>query len=310
MSRRGADAGVVRRHPSAPVTTGLRNRLPCAAVTAGMTGRLGRRGGAAIVLAVALTAVLGSCGDTEDAARGRFEPAVPGELRVAADLPAPGYWDDDGFERGIAEALAERFGLRLVVVDVAFAEIAAGELGGADLALAQLSVTDDREGALDFSIPYDETSPTVLGRADDEIADLATARDRTWAVVDGTLYVDDVAEVIRPDRAPLVVTDDPSAASLVRNGEVDAALLDTASAAALAAESAPGIRLGALARLGRTDTVAAGLPEGSPNRVALDAALRALIADGTVDDLRDRLWTRIGLDPDDLPVIRVRVTPR
>jgi ABC-type amino acid transport substrate-binding protein len=74
-----------------------------------------------------------------------FVPATPGTLIVAtAFLPAPGFWDGtprvSGFEAALAKELAEGLKLKAVAVkQVPFTALAAGELGGADIALSQLA---------------------------------------------------------------------------------------------------------------------------------------------------------------------------
>ena len=69
-------------------------------------------------------------------------------LTVATTLPAPGFWEGDdvtivggGYEWGLARSLADEFDLDLKVIDVPFADIVAGQLEGADMALAQIEFT-------------------------------------------------------------------------------------------------------------------------------------------------------------------------
>src|SRR3954471_18558430 len=105
-----------------------------------------------LVLAVVAVAAAAACSDSTSIARQDFTPRTPGQLTVATSLPAPGFWDGTavgeltgGFEDGIARALADRFDLRLEVVDVPFERIVAGDLGGADMALAQITITPARD---------------------------------------------------------------------------------------------------------------------------------------------------------------------
>ena len=109
----------------------------------------------AFALAIALLLTFSACAAAKQTAAGDFEPASPGHLTVATDLPAPAFWSGDdpkrvdgGFEWGIAHDLADAFDLDLTVVDVPFGDIIAGKLHGADLALAQVSITKrTREGS-------------------------------------------------------------------------------------------------------------------------------------------------------------------
>ena len=113
-----------------------------------------------VALAVAASLAV-ACSDSSSIAGQDFTPHVAGRLTVATSLPAPGFWDGatvgelhGGFEDGIARALAERFHLRLEVVDVPFERIVTGDLGGADMALAQITVTAQRSDVVEFSDPY------------------------------------------------------------------------------------------------------------------------------------------------------------
>src|SRR3954468_11029331 len=106
------------------------------------------------VLALSLSAAalaLSACAGDRGAAGSTFEPVKSGVLTVAtAFLPAPGFWEGtpptDGFEAGLADALAERLGLdRVEVVQVSFTDIVEGRLGGADIALSQITPTHERD---------------------------------------------------------------------------------------------------------------------------------------------------------------------
>lgn len=252
------------------------------------------------------------CGDDGDAAGEPFTPAHDGTLTVAtAVVPAPGFWDggDDGpptrgFEARLAQALADRFGLDDVsVVVVPFADIAGGDLGGADIALTQMTPTEERERDVDFTTPYLTTPPGVLVARDGEGAGARDAEDLQalrWVVVRSTTLAGVVEDRIRPDRTPVEVDDRPTALEQVSGGEADALLLDLAVAQGLAEDRALGFEVAG--QLTGDEGLAVVLPEGSDNREAVDSAVRAFKADGTIDDLVDR-W--LGGDADDVPLIRV-----
>ena len=98
-------------------------------------------------------------------------------LTVATTLPAPGFWEGDdvtivggGYEWGLARSLADEFDLDLKVIDVPFADIVAGRLEGADMALAQIEFTKERGEVLDFSLPYFASDFGVLMLAGERLA--------------------------------------------------------------------------------------------------------------------------------------------
>lgn len=150
-----------------------------------------RRFAVMVVAALLLAAVASGCGiSLPSEASGTFTPRHAGALTVATTLPAPGFWEGSsaatvhgGFEYGIAQEMARRFHLdRVRVVDEPFTGITGGSLaGGADLALAQVTITAERERRERFSIPYWDANLGVLVRPGTEVPDLATARARHWA---------------------------------------------------------------------------------------------------------------------------------
>jgi polar amino acid transport system substrate-binding protein len=266
----------------------------------------------AVVVLCAVVALAAACSDSQDAASPTFVPRVEGELLVAAALPAPGFWDgespeevDAGFEFALARQFADEFGLELRIVDVPFERIAAGDLGGADLAIAQISVTDDREELVDFSLPYLTVDATVLAPAGSEVADLYEARGLRWVALTGSTQADLLDEVVRPDDDVLLVPTEVEAAAAVLSGDADAALVDAPSALLAAGADA---RLEAVARFATREHYGVALPDPAPsgNLEVVDLVLRRLAADGTLDDLVDDLADALGGDPDDLPVIRAR----
>jgi polar amino acid transport system substrate-binding protein len=271
----------------------------------------------ALAIAVAL-APISACSDAGNAAQTSFEPLDDGILRVATALPAPGFWDgsepssvDGGFEWELAQMLAERFGLQLDVVAVPFAQLDAGDLGGADLAIAQITATAERDERVDFSIGYYDTAIGVLAGNGASIADLREARDLRWAVVEGSTEQDFLDEVVMPSIPPLVVADETEASAAVAEGRVDAGLADLATGLVIAGES-PELELVAqfVTRQSYAVALPAANPETTANRDAVDTALRALAADGTLDDLAERwLEPRFERSPDGVPVIIAR-TPR
>jgi polar amino acid transport system substrate-binding protein len=250
-----------------------------------------------LIVACALAALLAAaCGvDTTSSAAGSFTPRTPGVLTVVtSEVPRPGFWEGTpehvtgGFEFELAKRLADRFGLKTVRVETQkFNRIVHGLLKGADLALDLLTPTARRARWLTFTSSYLDAAPTVLARAGTSVPDLATAQGLRWGAVRGTTFVEITRTMIRPDRLVRIY---PSTSDLVlalESGEVDAGLLDLPLAVVTAARSAG--RLHAAAQLPDSELIAAALPRGSSNGQAIDSAIRAFSANGTIDRLL-RVW--------------------
>jgi ABC-type amino acid transport substrate-binding protein len=272
----------------------------------GSTPRLRRSGSVALFAAVWCATVLTACGSTSTAAGQEFEPGTDGVLTVAtATLPAPGFWGGsaadepgEGFEASLAEELADELGLdRVRVVQVPFADIAAGDLGGADVALTQMTPTDERNEVVDFTRPYLESPPAVLVRTGVEARDAFELRELRWVVVEVSTLTERVVDEIRPDTDVTTVEKRADALDLLRAGRADAFLTDLPIAQGIA-QSEPKV-FEVAGQLSGPEGLAVVLPDRSSNLQITDSAVRRLVADGTVDDLRDR-W----FGDADIPLIR------
>jgi polar amino acid transport system substrate-binding protein len=245
---------------------------------------------AAPLIAVALAAA--GCSIEQSAAGPTFVPAHRGVLTVAtAFIPAPGFWEGNpptnGFEAGLARALAHRLGVSKVrVVQVPFAQIVRGRLDGADLALSQLTPTSERERWLDFTTPYLTSQPGVLARKGLRATDLRGLRSLHWVVSSVSTLTPIVMHRIRPKTAPVVTEDRAEALRILRAGGAEALLLDLPVAIGLA-RSDPR-RFEVLGQLSGGEGLAAALPAGSGNEEIVDSAIRGLEANGTIDRLESR----------------------
>jgi ABC-type amino acid transport substrate-binding protein len=257
----------------------------------------------ACLAAVALTCCC-ACSAKESAAGASFKSATPGALRVAtAFLPAPGFWEGRpptrGFEAGLAIALAHKLGLeRVEVVQVPFAQIVQGKLRGADIAISQLTPTDERKKHVDFSDAYLSSPPGVLLRNGVNAIDVHELQRLRWVVSSASTLTPTVTHRIRPDRDPIVVVDRSQALRVLREGRADALLLDLPVALGLARAQPQLFHVAA--QLDGEEDLAAALPRGSPNDEVVDTEIRALIADGTVSRLASH-W--LGKSAEDIPLI-------
>jgi ABC-type amino acid transport substrate-binding protein len=263
------------------------------------------------VVAVVLMVGAGCGASSRTGSTGSFKPAHSHTLTVAtAFLSAPGFWEGElpapsgGFERDLAHALAQRFGLASVaVVPVAFGDLVGGHLGGADLALSELTPTAERERVLAFSTPYLVAPPGVVVRPGTATPDLAALRKLRWVAVTGSTLTRLVKDVIRPDHTALEVPGRPEALQAIDGGRADAMLLDLPVGLALGKAMPDRYRV--TAQLSGSEGLAAALPRGSKNFDAVDSAIRAFLADGTIDRLSKRwLGEKLGSGADSIPLIR------
>ena len=272
-------------------------------------GRSGRLG----VLLVVFGGCMVGCGQGLGSA-GTFTPHTAGTLTVAtAQIPDPGFWEGTaqkptgGFEYGLARALSARFGLsRVKVIIVPFSKLTSGHLGGADLALSDITVTAERAKQLAFSTSYLAAPPSILVRPGTEVADVHAAQLLRWAVERGTTLQSALEETIRPSSTPLILEHQRQALQALRSRRVAAVMLDLPVALAYARESPRSYAVAA--QLASEDVLAAALPKGSENVEAVDSAIRAFVADGTIEGL-GRRWLHTQLQEgqaEEVPTLRTQ----
>jgi polar amino acid transport system substrate-binding protein len=253
-----------------------------------------RTGAAAVGLLLAL--FLTACGaETTSPAAGTFTPRTHGVFTVVtSEVPRPGFWEgtparvSGGFEYKLAADLAQRFGLKAVRVKIEpFNRIVQGHLDGSDLALDLITPTSERMQHLAFSFPYLDAAPTVVVRPGTSVPDLADAQKLRWGGVRATTLVPIIHTLIRPKDQVRMYGTTAAMVGALEHGQIDAVLLDMPLAVATADRS--GGRLKAAAQLPDPESLAAALPKGSANVQAVDSAVNALTANGTISRLL-RTW--------------------
>jgi polar amino acid transport system substrate-binding protein len=267
----------------------------------------------ALVLALCAVALTTwGCAGAGKGAGGSFTPRVKDTLTVAtAQVPDPGFWTGTvahptgGFEYALAQALASRFDLsRVKVVEVPFHNLVRGDLGGADLALSDITITESREQYLDFSTPYLKAPPAIVVRPGTDVPDINAARDLHWAVQNDTTLKEALEKQIEPTTKTLVFEHQAEKLAALEDGRVDAVLLDLPVALAYARESPR--KYAVAAQLPSEAVLGAALPSGSDNTEAVDSALRGLQAEGEIDRLGHR-WLHANIEEggaEDVPVLR------
>lgn len=261
---------------------------------------------------LALGCALSSCAGGNNGASGTFTPRVKDTLTVAtAQIPNPGFWygtfahPTGGFEYALAKALAERFELkRIKIVEVPFHELVRGHLGGADLALSDITITDERAEHLDFSTSYLEAPPAIVVHPGTQVADVKAAQGLHWAVQHDTTLREALEDQIEPARKPLVFERQSEKLAAFEDGRANAMLLDLPIALAYARESPR--RFAVAAQLPSEAELGVALPSGSDNVEAVDSAIRGLQSEDEIDRLGER-WLHANIEEgsaEDIPVLR------
>lgn len=221
-----------------------------------------------------------------------------GKLHMATNAAFPPYEmisDNGGFEGidvEIATAIAQKLGLELVVDDMEFNSVIISVQGGkSDIAMAGLTVTDERKLNVDFTESYATGVQVIIVPEDSDIKTVDDlANDKMIGVQDGTTgYIYCSAKVEDGGYGEDHVSSYPNGAMAIealKGGKVDAVVIDNEPAKAFVAAN-DGLKI--LDTEYIIENYAIGISKDNPGlRDAVDAALKELIADGTVKTIVDK----------------------
>ena len=268
---------------------------------------------ASIVSATAgpvLADTIGKCELYGAAASASMTPAKPGQITVEVNLPAPGWWNGDtpdtikdGYEYCLAANMAHRLGLKDVgIVNVAWDALVAGQTKNFDLALSEISITDEREKVVDFSVPYFASDIGILTKTGAKVTSDGMKALRI-GVQQGTTGADFVADTLKPTTAAKVFPDTPSMFTALQAGQIDVAMTDTAIV--LGQASASNGLFSVVGQYSTGEKYGALFPKGSPNEATLDKVLQSLIDDGSTKKLAATyLAASWGVDPTTIPYFK------
>ncbi|MCA0335281.1 MAG: ABC transporter substrate-binding protein [Actinobacteria bacterium] len=268
--------------------------------------------GATAVLSVGLTAC-GSPTDTASSAstssgasgsasctKDSMKTLTAGKLTIGTDKPAYGPWfaDDDpsngkGYESAVAYAIADKLGYAkgdVVWVVAPFSTVIAPGAKNFDFDVNQVSISDERKNAVDFSSGYYDVRQTVItykGSPIDgktAVADLKSAK--LGAQVGTTSYTA-AKDQIAPTTEVAVYDTNDLAVQALKNKQVDGIVVDLPTAFFMTATQLDdGVIVGQLpAKGGAQEQFGAVLDKGSALTPCITSAVDGLRSDGTLDKL-------------------------
>lgn len=212
-----------------------------------------------------------------------------GVLTIGTDEPSfPPWFDFDGgpetgtgFESAVAHAVAEELGFTPEEVEwvvVPFNNSFAPGEKDFDFDINQISITEERDEAVDFSDGYYNVNQALLGFSDSDIASATTLEDlrpyRLGAQV-GTTSLDFITDVIQPETEPLVYDTNADAKAAFDAGQLDGLVLDLPTAFFVSAVEIEGSTVIAQFPASEDDPEQFGMlfEEGNPLRDCVNQAL-------------------------------------
>ena len=221
-----------------------------------------------------------------------------GKLHMATNAAFPPYEmisDNGGFEGidvEIASLIAQKLGLELVVDDMEFGSVITSVQGGkSDIAMAGLTVTEERKQNVDFTESYATGVQVIIvpeGSDIQTVDDLAN--NKMIGVQDGTTgYIYCSSPVEDGGYGEDHVTSYPNGAMAIealKGGKVDAVVIDNEPAKAFVQANA-GLKI--LDTEYIIENYAIGISKDNNGlRDAVNNALKELIADGSVQQIVDK----------------------
>ncbi|MCX4557108.1 MULTISPECIES: ABC transporter substrate-binding protein [Streptomyces] len=251
----------------------------------------------------------------ESCAKGKLGTEVSGKLTIATDEPAyePWFKDDkpangEGFESAVAYAVAKQLGYDkgdVVWQSVPFSKAFAPGEKTFDFDINQVSISDERKKAVDFSSGYYDVRQAVIALKDSKAAKAKSIADlkgvKLGAQV-GTTSLNYINDVVKPTEEPAAYAKNDQAKSALKNGQVDAIVVDLPTAFYITAAEVTDARIvGQFENQGGTpEQFGLVLDKGSALTSCVTDAVDALREDGTLAAV-EKQWLS---DAVDAPVLK------
>ena len=255
------------------------------------------------VLLFAAAAIALACASVAGA-----RPAAPptmhsGVLTVGLDPPAVGFQvgtlrgqkviNPHGYEIDVAKGIAAKLGISKVnYVHVPFAVLFRPGAKPFDLAFEESTITVARARVVNFSSSYFNANQGVLlkkgGTAPKSLADLKQMTLCAQAVTTGLDYVQ---HRLHPTKRPLIYQTTAAAFTAVQNGSCEAFVMDVPIVASQK-KTKPNAYGPVAGQIITNEKYGAVLAKGSKLKPSVDAAIRALAANGTLTKLQKK-WFNI-----------------
>ena len=238
----------------------------------------------------------------DDCQADSLDTLTSGTLTIGTDKPAyPPYFEDNdptngkGFESAVGYAIADQLGFSADQVEwttVPFNSSFAPGPKDFDFDLNQVSISPQRAKAVDFSAPYYEADQAIVVNGDSDLAgatSLADFKDASFGVQIGTTSLEAVNTSIQPTNDPQVFQTSNDVVQALKNGQVDAVVVDVPTAFYLTAVQVPDGQIVGQFPAPGGDTWGAVLAKDSPLSDCVSAAISELDSSGQLAEIQ-KTW--------------------
>ncbi len=230
----------------------------------------------------------------ETAEAGEVTTVTEGILTMGtnAAFPPYEYYEGDtvvGIDAEIAQAIAEKLGLSLEIVDMDFNSIiTAVQSGKVDVGIAGMTVEPDRLENVDFTDSYATGVQVVIVTEDSDIASVDDLEGKLIGTQEGTTGWSYCSEDYGDDMV-IPYTNGATAVQALLDGKVDCVVIDQQPALSFV-EANEGLKI-LETEYAVEDYAIAVSKDNTALRDAINTALNELIEDGTVQGILDKYIT-------------------
>ncbi len=216
------------------------------------------------------------------------------KMATNAYFPPYEYYDGDkivGIDADIAQAIADKLGMELVIEDMEFNSIiSAVQSGNVDFGMAGMTVTEDRLKNVDFSESYATGVQVVIVKADSDYQkpeDLTGKKVGVQLATTGDIYASaSVEEGGYGEENVEKFSKGADAIIALKQDKIDAVIIDNEPAKEFV-KANEGLRI--LDTKYTTEDYAMAFAKGNTEMIdKVNGALKELIADGTVQKIIDK----------------------
>ncbi|MEY9966567.1 polar amino acid transport system substrate-binding protein [Streptacidiphilus sp. MAP12-16] len=236
-------------------------------------------------------------------AKGALQTQTSGTLTIGTDNPAYDPWFQDnkpangkGFESAVAYAVADRLGYaqgKVAWTTVPFDNAVTPGVKKFDFDINQVSVTDQRKQAVDFSSGYYDVRQAVVTLQGSKIAgatDVSALKGAKLGAQVGTTGLTVISNLVKPSAQPAVFETTDLAVAALKNHQVDAIVVDLPTAFYVTSVQVPTAKVvGQFAQdaagTGGSEQFGLVLSKGSVLTSCVSQAVDSLRTDGTLDKI-------------------------
>jgi polar amino acid transport system substrate-binding protein len=237
---------------------------------------------------------------------------TPGTFTVATDNPAYEPWFSDnkpsngkGYESAVAYAVAGKLGFapgEVKWVTASFNSVVTPGRKNFDVDINQVSISDQRRKAVDFSTGYYDVAQSVVTYAGSPIAkatSLAELKNARLGAAVGTTSYTTILDTIKPSKKPAVYDTNDLAVQALKNKQIDGIVVDLPTGFYMsAAQLDNGKIVGQISSGSSPEQFGFVLSKGSKLTACVSKAVDALRSDGALTRLQEQWLATAGGAPE------------